>query len=422
VNENFHRRLADADPEVARILNGDLQRQRENLVLIPSENYASPAVLAAQGSVLTNKYAEGYPGRRYYNGCEYMDAVESLAVERALRLFGAEHANVQPHSGSQANIAAFWALLEPGDRILAMRLDHGGHLSHGLPQNIAGRLYDVAFYGVNRETGYIDLDEVAGLARSHRPRMIIVGGSAYPRQIEFAPWREIADEVGAYLLADIAHLAGLVAAQVHPDPVPYADVVTMTTHKTLRGPRGAIILCRQEHAQAIDRAVFPGLQGGPFMHAIAARAVAFEEAMQPEFRQYQQQVLTNARVLAEELTLRGLSLVSGGTDTHLMLVDLSDRKLSARKYADRLEEAGIIVNKNTIPFDQRPPTQASGLRPGTPAITTRGMTEPEMVQIADMIARVLRPKSDDALRDAVRAEARDLCRQFPIYPDLDYAR
>ncbi|GIX07642.1 MAG: serine hydroxymethyltransferase [Candidatus Poribacteria bacterium] len=418
----FHRPLSEVDPEVARLINGDLRRQQEQLVLIPSENYASPAVLAAFGSVLQNKYAEGYPGRRYYNGCEFMDAIESLAIERAKQLFGAEHANVQPHSGSQANVATFLALLEPGDRIVAMRLDHGGHLSHGLATNIAGRLYDVAFYGVDRETGRIDLDEVADLVRRHRPKLIIVGGSAYPRTIDFAPWREIADSVGAYLLADIAHIAGMVAAGIHPSPVPYADVVTMTTHKTLRGPRGAIILCRQELAERIDRAVFPGLQGGPFMNAIAARAVCFREAMQPEFKAYQRQIVANAKALAQALMERGLKLVSGGTDNHLMLVDLTDRKISGRLAADRLEEAGIIVNRNTIPYDPRSPFVTSGLRPGTPAVTTRGMRESEMVQIADWIVQAIQKKTGEEGRRRIREEVRRLCEKFPIYPELDYLR
>lgn len=420
MNPLFHRSLFEVDPEIARLLNGDLKRQQNSLVLIPSENYASPAVLAAQGSILANKYAEGYPGKRYYNGCDYMDAIESLAIERAKLLFLAEHANVQPHSGSNANMAAFLALLEPGDRILAMKLDHGGHLSHGMPINIAGRIFDCAFYGVNRETGLIDLNEVADLARRHRPRMIIVGGSAYPRIIDFKPWREIADSVGAYLLADVAHIAGLIAGGVHPSPVPYADVVSMTTHKTLRGPRGAILLCKEEYAQAVDRAVFPGLQGGPFMNSIAARAVMLQEAMQPEFKEYARQIVANAKVLAGELMRHGFRLVSGGTDTHLMLVDLSHTKLTGRKAANLLEEAGIIVNKNTIPFDERSPVQTSGIRPGTPAVTTRGMKEPEMLRIGELMCRVLTGKTDEAIRANIRAEVAAMCAEFPVYPGQDY--
>ena len=349
----FHRSLSGVDPEAARILEGDLCRQRDNAVLIPSENYASPSVLAAQGSVMTNKYAEGYPGSRYYNGCEWMDGIESLVIERTKALFNAEHVNAQTHSGSQANIAAFQALLEPGDRILSMRLSHGGHLSHGLAQNIAGKLYDVAFYGVDAETGRIDLNKVEELAESHQPRMIIVGGSAYPRLIDFAPWREIADSVGAYLLADIAHIAGLIAGGVHPSPFGYADVVTTTTHKTLRGPRGALVMCRADLASDIDRAVFPGLQGGPFMHAMAARAVNLKEAMEPSFKEYAAQIVKNAAALADGLLSAGFDLVSGGTDNHLMLVDLRKRPFSGKRAADRLEEAGIIVNRNTVPNDPR---------------------------------------------------------------------
>lgn len=420
MNGSFHCRLSETDPEVARLLNGDLKRQQDYLVMIPSENYASPAVLAAQGSVLANKYAEGYPGKRYYNGCNYMDAIESLAIERAKLLFLAEHANVQPHSGSNANIAAFLALLEPGDRILAMKLDHGGHLSHGMPLNVAGRIYDCAFYGVERETGLVDLNKVAEAARRHKPRLIIVGGSAYPRVIDFQPWREIADSVGAYLLADVAHIAGLIAGGVHPSPVPYADVVSMTTHKTLRGPRGAILLCKEEHAQAVDRAVFPGLQGGPFMNSIAARAVMLHEAMQPEFREYARQIVVNAKTLAGELMRNGFRLVSGGTDNHLMLVDLSDTKLSGRKAANLLEEAGIIVNKNAVPFDERSPVQTSGIRPGTPSITTRGMKEPEMLRIAELMSRVLAGKTDEAIRANIRAEVAALCAAFPIYVGRNY--
>lgn len=420
MDANFHRSLREVDPAVAEFLHADLQRQQDKLVLIPSENYASPAVLAAQGSVMTNKYAEGYPGKRYYNGCENMDAIESLAIGRAKQIFRADHANVQPHSGSQANVAAFQALLEPGDRVLGMELSHGGHLSHGIPQNIAGKFYDAAFYGVEEGSGRIDLDHVRDAARKHRPRLIIVGGSAYPRTIDFAPWREIADEVGAYLLADIAHIAGLIAAGEHPDPVPYADVVSLTTHKTLRGPRGAILLCREEHADAIDRAIFPGLQGGPFMHAIAARAVNLQEVMQPQFGLYIRQVITNARALADRLMAHGFDLVSGGTDTHLMLVDLSDRPFSGRRAADRLDEAGIIVNRNTVPFDKRSPFVTSGIRPGTPAVTTRGMGADEMRLIGDFISEAVKKNTGEDGRDRIRAQVAELCARFPIYPGREW--
>ncbi len=413
MDANFHRSLRDVDPSVAEFLREDLGRQQDSLVLIPSENYASPAVLDAQGSVMTNKYAEGYPGKRYYNGCEYMDAIESLAIGRAKQIFRADHANVQPHSGSQANVAVFQALLNPGDRVLGMEL------SHGIPQNIAGKFYDAAFYGVEAATGLIDLDKVREAARKHQPKLIVVGASAYPRTIDFAPWREIADEVGAYLLADIAHIAGLVAVGAHPDPVPYADAVSLTTHKTLRGPRGAIILCREEHADAIDRAIFPGLQGGPFMHAIAARAVNLHEVMQPQFGLYIRQVLANARALADSLIGHGFDLVSGGTDTHLMLVDLTKRPFSGRRAADRLEEAGIIVNRNAIPFDQRSPFVTSGIRPGTPAVTTRGMGVDEMALIGDFIAKAVKKKTGEAGRAKIRGEVADLCKRFPIYPGRD---
>ena len=418
--DRFHRSLGELDPDTARILEGDLRRQQENVVLIPSENYASPAVLAAQGSVMTNKYAEGYPGSRYYNGCEWMDAVESLVIERAKALFGAEHVNAQAHSGSQANIAVFQALLEPGDRVLSMELSHGGHLSHGLPQNIAGKLYDVSFYGVDGETGRIDLDRVADLAKERRPRLIIVGGSAYPRTIDFAPWREIADSAGAYLLADVAHIAGLIAGGAHPSPFGYADAVTTTTHKTLRGPRGALVMCRPELASAVDKAVFPGLQGGPFMHAMAARAVNLKEAMEPSFKEYASRVVKNAAALAEGLLAGGFELVSGGTDNHLMLVDLRKRPFSGKRAADRLEEAGIIVNRNTVPNETRSPFVTSGLRPGSPAATTRGMGESEMRQIAEWMSAAVKKAAGEKGRARIRAEASELCARFPIYPGISY--
>ena len=420
MSDIFHRSLNAIDPEIGALMNADLKRQQDQIVLIPSENYASPAVLLAQGSVLGNKYAEGYPGKRYYNGCEHMDGIEQLAIDRVKALFGADHANVQPHSGSQANVAAFLALLEPGDRIVSMKLDHGGHLSHGIPANLAGKLYDVQFYGVNQETGRIDLNEVADIVKRHQPKMVIVGGSAYPRTLDFKPWREIADSVGALLLADVAHIAGLIAGDAHPNPIPYADVVTFTTHKTLRGPRGAVILCKEAHAEAIDKAIFPGLQGGPFMQSIAARAVNFKEAMEPEFKTYQRQIIANAAAMAAGLVEEGFDLISGGTDNHLMLVDLSERAYSGRQAADRCEEAGIVVNRNTVPFDRRSAFITSGLRPGSPATTTRGMKETEMRQIAKWIAVAVQKDTGSKGRAKIKEEVREMCARFPIYPDLDY--
>ncbi|MDA1191953.1 MAG: serine hydroxymethyltransferase [Candidatus Poribacteria bacterium] len=420
MSDIFHRSLNAIDPEIGALMNADLKRQQDQIVLIPSENYASPAVLLAQGSVLGNKYAEGYPGKRYYNGCEHMDGIEQLAIDRVKALFGADHANVQPHSGSQANVAAFLALLEPGDRIVSMKLDHGGHLSHGIPANLAGKLYDVQFYGVNQETGRIDLNEVADIVKRHQPKMVIVGGSAYPRTLDFKPWREIADSVGALLLADVAHIAGLIAGDAHPNPIPYADVVTFTTHKTLRGPRGAVILCKEAHAEAIDKAIFPGLQGGPFMQSIAARAVNFKEAMEPEFKTYQRQIIANAAAMAAGLVVEGFDLISGGTDNHLMLVDLSERAYSGRQAADRCEEAGIVVNRNTVPFDRRSAFITSGLRPGSPATTTRGMKETEMRQIAKWIAVAVQKDTGSKGRAKIKEEVREMCARFPIYPDLDY--
>ena len=407
MSDSFHRPLHEVDPELAGIMNRDLKRQQESVVLIPSENYASPAVLAAQGSVLGNKYAEGYPGKRYYNGCELMDEIEALAIHRAKQLFKADHVNVQPHSGSQANVAVFFALLEPGDRIVAMRLDHGGHLSHGIPKNIAGKLYDVAFYGVDKETGRIDLEEVADLVKRHRPKLLIVGGSAYPRTIDFERFRAIADAVGAYLVVDMAHFAGLVAAGVHPNPVPYADVVTSTTHKTLRGPRGGLILSRDPKlGKKIDKTIFPGIQGGPLEHVIAGKAVAFFEAMQPGFRSYARTVVENAQALAEHLAHRGYRIVSGGTDNHLFLVDLRPAGLTGAEAEDRLGRAGITVNKNGIPFDPQPPRVTSGIRVGTAAITTRGFSPEEMAQVAEFMDAALRgTRPAEELREGVRAFA-----------------
>ncbi len=413
--------LSEVDPQIVEITTNDLARQQNSLMLIPSENYASRAVMEIQGSILANKYAEGYPGERYYNGCEFMDDVESLAIDRAKALFGAEHVNVQPHAGTQANMAAYHALLDPGDTILAMSLSHGGHLSHGDKVNFSGRYYNVVAYGVDAETELIDMDQVGQLAAEYRPKLIVVGATAYPRQFDFAAWRDVADSVGAYLLADIAHIAGLIAGGVHPDPVPYSDVVTTTTHKTLRGPRGAMIMCKEEYAAQIDRAVFPGLQGGPFLHTIAARAVAFKEASEPEFKTYQEQIVKNAKVLAERLIENGFRLVSGGTENHLMLLDLTSKyeKLSGRQAADHLEDAGIIVNKNTIPFDKRKPKTTSGIRLGTPMVTTRGMKEDAMLQIADFMTEVLENRQKASIKRRIKEKVTEFCSQFPIYEYLN---
>jgi glycine hydroxymethyltransferase len=414
----MERTLQQVDPEVAAIFDRELARQRDALVMIPSENYVSRAVLAASGSIMTNKYAEGYPGKRYYHGCEFVDEVEDLAISRAKQLFGAEHANVQPVAGTQANMAAYYALLELGDTVLAMGLDQGGHLSHGNKINFSGKYYNFVGYGVDRQTELIDYDQVEAMAREHKPKMIVVGASAYPRTLDFPRFRAIADSVGAYLLADMAHIAGLVAAGVHPNPVPYADVVTSTTHKTLRGPRSAIILCKADLAKAIDRAVFPGVQAGPLMHMIAAKAVMFKEAMEPAFVTYQQQVLRNAAVLAETLMARGFRLVSGGTDNHLMLVDLRPNGLTGKVAADALREADIIVNSNSIPYDVPAPSKWSGIRPGSPALTSRGMGEAEARQIGAWIADVLTNPQDAALAQQVKADVHTLCARFPIYDFL----
>jgi glycine hydroxymethyltransferase len=415
----MNRTLSQSDPEVAAALREELERQRSCLVMIPSENYASKAVLQAQGSIMTNKYAEGYPGARWYNGCGPVDKAEQLAIERAKELFGADHANVQAHTGSQANMAAYYAVLEPGDTILSLSVDHGGHLSHGQAVNFSGRYYRVHHYALDRDTELLDYESARKIAQLYRPKLIVVGFSAYPRTIDWKAWRMIADEVNAFLMADIAHIVGLIAAGAHPSPVPYADIVTSTTHKTLRGPRGAFIMCKRHLADALDRAIFPGIQAGPLMHVIAAKAVAFKEAMSDEFRSYQQQIIRNARALGEALQGQGIRLVSGGTDTHLLLCDLRPITLSGRDAANHLEEAGIIVNKNSIPYDHQPPAIASGIRPGTPAITTRGMREPEMAQIGEMMGRVLRNPLNPEVRRQVREEVRELCARFPVYEDLE---
>jgi glycine hydroxymethyltransferase len=409
--------LSKVDPEVAEAIEHEHERQRSRLQLIPSENFTTPAVLEAQGSIMTNKYAEGYPGHRYYEGCENVDTVEQLAIDRAKQIFGAEHANVQPHSGSQANMAVYFAMLQPGDSVLGMELAHGGHLTHGSPVSFSGRFFDIFHYGVNRETEVIDLDEVRKLARERKPKMIIVGASSYPRTIDFEAFAEIAAEIGAYLMADIAHTAGLIAAGVHPSPFPHADFVTVTTHKTLRGPRGGMILCKEEHASKIDKMVFPGIQGGPLMHIIAAKAVCFKEALTEEFAEYQREVVRNAARLAGELTEQGFRLVSGGTDTHLMLVDVTNKGLTGRQAADTLDEAGITVNFNTIPFDAHPPAVSSGIRPGTPSVTTCGMGEGEMVEIANLIHEALDAHDDKKAIARVREKVRTLCERFPTPTD-----
>ncbi len=407
-------RLDVVDPEVAAAVRSERQRQQDNIELIASENFTSPAVMEAQGSVLTNKYAEGYPGKRWYGGCEFVDVAEQLAIDRAKQLFGAAHANVQPHSGSGANMAVYFAMLKPGDRLLTMDLSHGGHLTHGNKANFSGRFFEIVHYGVRQSDERIDYDQLAALAHQHRPRMITVGASAYPRIIDFERMSAIARDIGALLLADIAHIAGLVAAGLHPSPVPHADFVTTTTHKTLRGPRGGLILCREEYAKAIDSQAFPGIQGGPLMHVIAAKAVCFREALHPSFRDYQQQILHNAQALAGGMTRNGYRLVSGGTDNHLMLVDVGARGLTGKDCQIALDHAGITVNKNTIPFETRSPFQASGIRLGTPAVTTRGMKEPEMAAIADMISEVLLDLHNPEAAAQVRRRVRELTARFPL--------
>ena len=411
------RALADADPDIAQALRDERHRQNSGLELIASENFVSQAVLEAAGSVLTNKYAEGYPGKRYYGGCEFVDVAESLAIARARELFGAEHANVQPHSGAQANMAVYFALLKPGDTVLGMNLAHGGHLTHGHPLNFSGQLYKIVPYGVRQDDERIDYEEMERLAHEHKPKMIVVGASAYPRIIDFERIAEVGRQVGAAVMTDMAHIAGLVAAKVHPSPVPYSDFVTTTTHKTLRGPRGGMVLCRSHHAKDLDRSLFPGVQGGPLMHIIAAKAVCLKEAMEPGFVAYQRQIVANAQRLAASLSAGGFRLVSGGTDNHLMLVDVFSRGLTGKVAEAALGKAGITVNKNAIPFDRNPPMVASGIRVGTPAITSRGMREPEMDLVAELITRALATPEDDAALTAVKAEVEALCRKFPLYPE-----
>jgi glycine hydroxymethyltransferase len=411
------RALADTDPEIAGAIQNERHRQNSGLELIASENFVSRAVLEAAGSVMTNKYAEGYPGRRYYGGCEFVDVAERAAIARAKSLFGAEHANVQPHSGAQANMAVYLTLLKPGDTVLGMNLAHGGHLTHGHPLNFSGLLYTIVPYGVRKEDERIDYDELDRLADERKPKMIIVGASAYPRVIDFARIRAAADRIGAFMFTDMAHVAGLVAAGVHPSPVPYSDFVTTTTHKTLRGPRGGLVLCRERFVKDLDRTVFPGVQGGPLMHIIAAKAVCLKEAAEPAFAEYQKQVVSNAKRLAAALTSAGFRLVSGGTDNHLMLVDVFSKGITGKVAEAALGKAGITVNKNAIPFDQNPPMVASGIRVGTPAVTTRGMGDAEMDAIGALITRALETPEDDRALGMVRAEVETLCRKFPLYPE-----
>ncbi len=411
------RSLAETDPEIARAIVNERHRQNSGLELIASENFVSQAVLEAAGSVMTNKYAEGYPGKRYYGGCEFVDVAESLALARARELFGAEHANVQPHSGAQANMAVYFALLKPGDTVLGMNLAHGGHLTHGHPLNFSGKLYTIVPYGVRQDDERIDYDALEQLAHQHRPKMIMVGASAYPRVIDFERIGGIGRDVGAPVVTDMAHIAGLVAAKIHPTPVPFSDFVTTTTHKTLRGPRGGLVLSRAAYAKDLDRSLFPGVQGGPLMHIIAAKAVCLKEAMEPGFVEYQRQIVANAKRLAAGLSAAGFRLVSGGTDNHLMLVDVFSRGLTGKIAEAALGKAGITVNKNAIPFDTNPPMVASGIRVGTPAVTSRGMREPEMDAIAGFIARALASPEDDAALGAVKSEVEALCRKFPLYPE-----
>jgi glycine hydroxymethyltransferase len=409
------RSLAETDPEIAAAIRNETHRQAEGLELIASENFVSRAVLEAAGSVMTNKYAEGYPGRRYYGGCEFVDVAESLAISRAKQLFGAEHANVQPHSGAQANMTVYFSAVKPGDTVLGMNLAHGGHLTHGHPLNFSGKLYTIVPYGVRRDDERIDYEELERLAHQHKPAMIMVGASAYPRVIDFARIAAVAKAVGAVIVVDMAHIAGLIAAGLHPSPVPHADFVTSTTHKTLRGPRAGLILCREQYAKDLDKALFPGVQGGPLMHIIAAKAVCFKEAMEAPFLAYQRQILANAQALARSLTSSGFRLVSGGTDNHLMLVDVFSKGVTGKVAEAALGRAGITVNKNAIPFDQNPPMVASGIRVGTPALTTRGMRETEMEQIGALIARVLAAPDDDRVKGTVKTEVEQLCKRFPLY-------
>ena len=410
--------LKRVDEEISAAIRRETERQEQSLEFIASENFVSEAVLQAQGSVMTNKYAEGYPGKRYYGGCEFVDVAERLAIERAKALFGAEAVNVQPHSGSQANMAVYFSVCKPGDTVLGMNLAHGGHLTHGSPVNFSGKLFNIVPYGVDRETGRIDYDEVRRLAEEHKPKMIVVGASAYPRIIDFEKFREIADAVGAKIMVDMAHIAGLVAAGEHPSPVPWAEFVTTTTHKTLRGPRGGMILCREEFAKTVNSNIFPGIQGGPLMHVIAAKAVALKEALEPSFKEYARQVVKNAKALAEGLLRRGFNLVSGGTDNHVMLVDFSGTEMTGKVAEATLEKAGITVNKNAVPFDTRSPFVTSGIRIGTPATTTRGLKEADMEQVAEWIAQALAHVDDEARLRSIRNEVAELCRKHPLYAHL----
>ena len=414
---SLQRSLTETDPEIAAAIRNETRRQAEGLELIASENFVSTAILEAVGSVMTNKYAEGYPGKRYYGGCEFVDVAESLAISRAKALFGADHANVQPHSGAQANMSVYFTLLKPGDTVLGMNLAHGGHLTHGHPLNFSGKLYTIVPYGVRQDDERIDYDELERLAHEHKPKMIMVGASAYPRIIDFPRISAVAQAVGSPMVVDMAHIAGLVATGIHPSPVPHADFVTSTTHKTLRGPRAGMIMCREQYAKDLDRAMFPGVQGGPLMHIIAAKAVCFKEAAEPAFAVYQKQIAANAKRLATALSAAGFRLVSGGTDNHLMLVDVFSKGITDKVAEAALGKAGITVNKNAIPFDRNPPMVASGIRVGTPAITTRGMREPEMDLIGELIARALKTPEDDGALGAVKAEVEALCRKFPLYPE-----
>ncbi len=411
------KRLSEVDPEIDEAIRLETARQADGLELIASENFVSEAVMEATGSVMTNKYAEGYPGRRYYGGCEFVDRAETVAIERAKALFGADHVNVQPHSGTQANMAVYFSVLQPGDTIMGLNLAHGGHLTHGSPVNFSGRFFQVISYGVHPETEQIDFAQVKRLAQEHKPKIIVVGGSAYPRILDFATFKEIATEVGAIVMADIAHPAGLIAAKLHPSPIPHAEFVTTTTHKTLRGPRGGLIMCKQEYAAVLNKSLFPGSQGGPLMHVIAAKAVALKEALSEEFYAYQRQIQRNAVTLAEELSRQGFRLVAGGTDTHLMLVDLRPKRLTGKVAEAVLEKAGITVNKNAIPFDPEKPAVGSGIRIGTPAVTTRGMREEEMRLIGQLVAEVLQEAADEDRQRRVRGKVRELCQQFPLYAE-----
>ncbi len=414
-NAGRNRRLSEVDPEVARAIEREVEREARTLELIASENFVSEAVLEALGSVLTNKYAEGLPGKRYYGGCEFVDEAESLAIERSKRLFGAEHVNVQPHSGAQANQSVYMTVLKPGDTVMGMNLSHGGHLTHGHPLNFSGKLYNIVPYGVRKDTETIDYDELERLAMEHRPKLIIAGASAYPRTLDFARFGEIARKSGALLMVDMAHIAGLIAAGLHPSPFPHADFVTTTTHKTLRGPRGGAVFSKAQYAKELDKTVFPGIQGGPLMHVIAAKAVCFQEALEPEFREYQRQIVANAQALCQTIAEQGFRIVSGGTDTHLMLVDVFSKGLTGKEAEAALEKAGITVNKNAIPFDTNPPVKASGIRVGTPAVTSRGTKEPEMRQIGAWIGEVLHHIGDEAVAARIRKEVEALTERFPLY-------